>query len=222
VLRYPAVWLRDNCPCAECTDPGSGQKLHDVTDLPVDCAVARAEAAEPDDAIAVTFAPDGHRSVYRRNWLAKHALDGYGDESDGKVLWDTPPPVPEASWPEYTADPATRGRALSAVMRMGFVLLRDVPADPGMVLNVAESFGFARETNYGRLFDVRIEPAPDNLAFTSREILPHTDNPYRIRCRPSSCCTACEPLTRAEIPAWWTGSRQRRPSRQWTGRHSRC
>ena len=36
-----------------------------------------------------------------------------------------------------------------------------------------------RETNYGRLFDVRIEPSPGNLAFTSRAIRPHTDNPYR-------------------------------------------
>ena len=48
-----------------------------------------------------------------------------------------------------------------------------------MVLEVAASFGYVRETNYGRLFDVRVEPSPDNLAYTSREILPHTDNPYR-------------------------------------------
>jgi len=51
-----------------------------------------------------------------------------------------------------------------------------------MVLEVAGSFGFVRETNYGRLFDVRVEnkgPAPGNLAFTSRAIRPHTDNPYR-------------------------------------------
>ena len=44
---------------------------------------------------------------------------------------------------------------------------------------MAASFGFVRETNYGRLFDVRVEPRPGNLAFTSRRILPHTDNPYR-------------------------------------------
>jgi gamma-butyrobetaine dioxygenase len=48
-----------------------------------------------------------------------------------------------------------------------------------MVLEIAASFGFVRETNYGRLFDVRVEPRPGNLAFTSRRILPHTDNPYR-------------------------------------------
>jgi gamma-butyrobetaine dioxygenase len=47
------------------------------------------------------------------------------------------------------------------------------------VLEVAASFGFVRETNYGRLFDVRVEPRPGNLAYTSRRILPHTDNPYR-------------------------------------------
>jgi gamma-butyrobetaine dioxygenase len=65
------------------------------------------------------------------------------------------------------------------VLRWGFVLLRGVPAEAGLVLEVAGSFGFVRETNYGRLFDVRVEPSPGNLAYTSRRILPHTDNPYR-------------------------------------------
>jgi hypothetical protein len=33
-LRFPAVWLRDNCPCPECLDPGTGQKLIDITGIP--------------------------------------------------------------------------------------------------------------------------------------------------------------------------------------------
>ncbi len=52
-------------------------------------------------------------------------------------------------------------------------------AGPGTVLAVAASMGYVRETNYGRLFDVRVEAAPANLAYTSRPIAPHTDNPYR-------------------------------------------
>jgi gamma-butyrobetaine dioxygenase len=44
---------------------------------------------------------------------------------------------------------------------------------------VARSLGYVRETNYGRLFDVRAEPAAANLAFTRLPIAPHTDNPYR-------------------------------------------
>jgi gamma-butyrobetaine dioxygenase len=33
--------------------------------------------------------------------------------------------------------------------------------------------------NYGKLFDVRVEAIPNNLAFTGAAISPHTDNPYR-------------------------------------------
>ena len=65
------------------------------------------------------------------------------------------------------------------MLRLGFVLLRDVPPEPGRVLDVAASFGDVRETNYGRLFDVRVSARPGNLAYTSRAIRPHTDNPYR-------------------------------------------
>ena len=47
------------------------------------------------------------------------------------------------------------------------------------MLTVARTFGFVRETNYGELFDVRVEVDPSNLAFTGVAISPHTDNPYR-------------------------------------------
>ena len=189
MLRFPAVWLRDNCPCTECLDPVSGQKLNDITELPDDVAVSVVEDA--GESVVVTFTPDRHRSVFLRSWLAAHALgdggDGdHGDDRDGRTeddkdLW-SPADLdrrPEESWPCYLGEPADRARALDAVLRWGFVLLHGVPAEPGMVLEVAESFGFVRETNYGRLFDVRVEPRPGNLAFTSRRILPHTDNPYR-------------------------------------------
>ena len=82
----------------------------------------------------MTFNPDGHRSVFRRDWLAAQALAAQG----GAV-----------------ADPRT-----GAVARYGCDLLRGVPVSPGMVLEVAATFGYVRETNYGRLFDVRVEPNP--------------------------------------------------------------
>ncbi len=185
-LRFPAVWLRDNCPCPQCQDPGSGQKLKDITEIPNDLGVAA--SADAGESVLVTFAPDGHRSAFSRAWLAGHELDGYADgdgrTEDDKELWPSAAlaNVPQVSWTRYLDrrdGRSDRIRALADVLRRGFVLLRDVPAEPGTVLEVAASFGFVRETNYGRLFDVRVEPEPDNLAFTSRAILPHTDNPYR-------------------------------------------
>jgi gamma-butyrobetaine dioxygenase len=189
-LRFPAVWLRDNCPCGQCVAPGTGQKLTDITDIPNGLGITRTEEAA--DSVAVTFAPDQHRSVFSRSWLAGHALDRYaggdGRTEDDKELWlaaDLGPEagrLPSAGWRQYLDEPAARARALAAVLRLGFVLLRGVPAGPGAVLEVAATFGFVRETNYGRLFDVRVDDSgttPGNLAFTSRAIRPHTDNPYR-------------------------------------------
>jgi len=40
-------------------------------------------------------------------------------------------------------------------------------------------FGYVRETNYGRLFEVRTEVNPTNLAYTGLGLQAHTDNPYR-------------------------------------------
>src|SRR5689334_10775952 len=159
--------------------------------MPNGVAITRTDHA--GDSVTVTFAPDQHRATFTRSWLAANAPGHDGDEravgdertEDAKELWlaaDLDPAAgrfPVALWPRYLERPAERIRALEAVLRLGFVLLRGVPAEPGLVLAVAASFGFVRETNYGRLFDVRVEPAPGNLAFTSRAIRPHTDNPYR-------------------------------------------
>jgi gamma-butyrobetaine dioxygenase len=187
LLRFPAVWLRDNCPCPDCVAPGTTQKVKDITDMPNGVAITHAGRAH--DSVTVTFAPDQHRATFSQSWLAANAPGGDSDPDerteDAKELWlaaDLDPGTgrfPQASWPRYLDEPAERARALEAVLRLGFVLLRGVPAEPGLVLEVAASFGFVRETNYGRLFDVRVEPAPGNLAYTSRAIRPHTDNPYR-------------------------------------------
>jgi len=80
---------------------------------------------------------------------------------------------------EYVGDPVVKARVLESVLGLGFALLRAVPCREGQVLEVVETVGYVRETNYGRLFDVRVEPDPNNLAFTGARITPHTDNPYR-------------------------------------------
>ncbi|WP_405866640.1 TauD/TfdA family dioxygenase [Streptomyces sp. NBC_01515] len=181
----PLTWLRDNCPCPRCRDPRNGQKLFQITELPTGLAldVVRRTA----DGVEVDWAPDGHRSAYSAQWLTANRPDDGGGSGDrrgenGKTLWvaaDLNGRLPEASWAEYLGDPAVKARVLESVLGLGFALLRDVPCREGQVLEVAETFGYVRETNYGRLFDVRVEPDPNNLAFTGARITPHTDNPYR-------------------------------------------
>ena len=182
-LAAPAIWLRDNCSCERCRH-ANGQKLHGVTDLTSDLRVA--EITEAGEQIRIRFDGDPHEAVFDRGWLADAwpdrgdgRADGDGRTEDAKQTWSAGIEVPECDWPRYLAEPGSRLASLDAVLRQGFVLLHDVPADDGAVLDVAASFGFVRATNYGDLFDVRVEPNPNNLAFTSLPITPHTDNPYR-------------------------------------------
>ncbi|MFI9319838.1 phosphonate degradation HD-domain oxygenase [Kitasatospora aureofaciens] len=175
----PPYWLRDNCPCGECRDPRNGQKLFQIGDLPPDLAIAASK--ELDGNLEVLWS-DGHRSRYPLTWLHDTDEAGDGRTEQGKRLWtaaDFARGIPGADWEAYLTDPAEQAAVLAAVRRSGFALLRGVPTVERQVLRVAESFGYVRVTNYGELFDVRIEPDPNNLAFTNRAIAPHTDNPYR-------------------------------------------
>ena len=133
--------------------------------------------------VRVTFEPDGHQAVFARSWLAAAVADEPADRTeDAKRLWlaaDFSGGLPEGRWERYLAEPGHRAACLASLLTGGFVLLRDVPSVPGTVLEVAGSMGYVRETNYGRLFDVRATADPANLAFSARAIAPHTDNPYR-------------------------------------------
>lgn len=68
---------------------------------------------------------------------------------------------------------------LDSVYRSGFAIIDSIPTHDQALFSVIDLFGYVRETNYGRLFDVRVEPNPSNMAFTSSTLSAHTDNPYR-------------------------------------------
>ena len=171
--RFHALWLRDNCPCAECRHE-SGQRLLDTRTLPDDLAVVGATAS---DDLGVSFS-DGHASRFSADWL--HAFAA-APEPPARTLWGAE--LQHSLSPARHADVAAGGEALrrwlTAVDELGFAILSGCPTEPGTVTRVAELFGFVRETNYGRLFDVKTVVNPTNLAYTGLGLGAHTDNPYR-------------------------------------------
>lgn len=178
-VEIPAMWLRDNAPDPVSRDPTSGQRLFNIVDLPADTRVT--EVTVVGDGLEVVFAPDGHRSRFDLTALldAGSATGLLDYRSEGsKHLWRKAADavVDAFAWQDYLDDPT---RALRAVLEWGFVVLHGVPTELGHVTEVAETFGYVRETNYGRIFEVRVEENPVNLAFTGLAITPHTDNPYR-------------------------------------------
>ena len=104
-------------------------------------------------------------------------------------LWRVPPKAWTAVEAErlavhdyraFHADDDTKRRALLQLVRHGFVRLSGAPAEPGEIETLVAGFGVVRETNYGRLLDVRTRHNAANLADTALALAPHTDNPYRL------------------------------------------
>jgi gamma-butyrobetaine dioxygenase len=189
LFGLPAIWLRVNCPCSRCRDPRTGERLVTITDLPQEVWVTTARQA--GDRVEVEFGPDGHRGVFDVGWLGQftgegHDVGAFGGEDqrteDAKKLWsadDIAPAFPAGSWPLFQAEAAHRQACLSAVIRDGFVVLRDVPAEPGTVLTVAESLGHVRQTSVGPVVDVQIGALPPVQAFTARPLTPRTHQVFR-------------------------------------------
>ncbi|HMH94066.1 MAG TPA: TauD/TfdA family dioxygenase [Streptosporangiaceae bacterium] len=194
----PAIWLRDNCRCAECRDPGTGARLTSVSDLSANVVIAAVH--QTGNRIEIEFGPDRHTGVYDADWLGQfgpaagagpgRAASRYaatagaddGRSEDAKQLWDAAGiagAFPQGSWPLYWAESAHRQACLRAVLRDGFVVLTDMPREADAVLAVAQSIGAVRETECGRVVDVRARACQPAPAGRARPMALRTAAPFR-------------------------------------------
>ena len=182
--RFHAIWLRDNAPDAKTRDPGNGQRLIALRDIPADTVVG--DARVEGESLHVTFAPEGKDVKYDIAWLKAHAYDRAEEHPTGWTApevetWDAAlqTAIPLAEFGAVAQDREALARWLGGVARYGFGKLTGGPVDSGALLKVADLFGYVRETNYGKWFEVRTEVNPTNLAYTGLGLQAHTDNPYR-------------------------------------------
>jgi gamma-butyrobetaine dioxygenase len=172
------LWLRERCQDAATLDLRTGQRLQDPSDLDLRLALTGVAVIGPGR-FRVQFS-DGHSADFlERDIVAEAALVPGDHDLPPPRLWDAALALPgRARWNPAASD-AERAGWLAQFLELGFVIFSGVPVEPGQILQVAAAFGFTRETNFGRLFDVRSTPAACDLAYTAVALDPHTDNPYR-------------------------------------------
>ena len=169
------MWLRDNIPSGR--HRNEGQRTFDITELP---SVEIRDVRLANDQVTIAFGDI--EDTFLGDWL-RHFDFGLADAgvTPTPTLWDASF-QDGISFAEYKILHEDRGALLpwlEHVRDWGFALLTGTPAQPGTVEEVVGLFGHVRETNYGRVFDVVVEPDPANLANTAGRIGMHTDNPYR-------------------------------------------
>jgi gamma-butyrobetaine dioxygenase len=184
-LRFHAIWLRDNAWDAETRDGGNGQRLIALRDIPKDTYVAAAEQLSQSK-INLNFMPEDKTIEYDVAWLQAHAYDRFEMPEKGWLkptieAWDSElmANLPEGDFVKLANDPQACSEWLQQFAKYGFAKVTNGPIEDGALYKVIDLFGYVRETNYGRHFEVRVEDNPVNLAFTGAAIQAHTDNPYR-------------------------------------------
>jgi len=178
--HFSSLWLRDNHP--QDRDPGSGQRLIDVADLPQ--APAIHSVTTGDGSLLVHWDDGSDAACFELAWLARQAT---GAEAAAAVprLWldgarlDAGRDFAWCSYGEAGTDRQARFGWLSRLLSDGLAFLSTVPCEDAAILGAAALAGRVCETNYGVLFDVRAVPQPENLAYSDLGLGLHTDNPYR-------------------------------------------
>jgi hypothetical protein len=179
--EFASVWLRDNLP--EDRDAHSGQRLTDVTALPLEPRIRTATLADTE--VRIVWQEETRVSTFTLDWLYEHseARDRCAQPRVRRWLEGARlSPKHDFAWQPMAAlaaDPQIRLEWLTRLLQDGIAFMGAVAPVEAGILEAMTLVGRIAETNYGLVFDVRAVPEPENLAYSDRGLGLHTDNPYR-------------------------------------------
>ena len=185
-LRYHSTWLRDNSNDPKTRDRNNGQRLISISDIPVNTYIKSALLDKKGKNITLNFLPERKKIKFSTNWLATHAYDKIKNNSK---IWLHPDlktwskatlkSVPIINYKSAKTNKKLFLKWLKSLHRYGFAKMTGCEKKTGTVIKIANLFGYVRETNYGKWFDVKSKTNAVNLAYTNLGLQAHTDNPYR-------------------------------------------
>lgn len=174
--EIPALWLRERSTDPSQLEAMTQQRLFDSHAIDPLIAVTLLEPV--DESRAWLAFSDNHRALYNFDELSNELFE-HSRFPEAKA-WDSTLDMSEVrvDWRQMS-QPEDFLQALRAYLTYGFIVLHDVPCEKESVLEVGRKFGYIKETNFGRYFEVYSRPDGNDLAYRSVHLGPHTDNPYR-------------------------------------------
>jgi len=180
--RFLYIWLRDACRCDLCGEPSFGDRRIVLSELPNTIAPVSFHLNNQNE-LVVLWNHDNHNSVYSSEWLRRHCYSKSErvNRRYRPTLWDgsSLPDIHPFSLLELKESEANLYKMFERLHQFGIVFLHDVPADDG-VRQTASLLGYLRETNYGLVSDIRVEPEARTFADLPEAAPLHTDEAFRI------------------------------------------
>ena len=170
-------WLRERVSGDAYVDKKTQQRLFDPTRLEENIKIEKMKLSK--DFLEVSFNDGVYAKLTIQN-LLKEFLNINQVKHINKIKWDSSlKQLNNFQFKENFFDKKEMYDALTNFYEYGFVIFKNVPIENNFIVNFANSIGSIRRTNFGEFFDVKSKPKPDDLAYTSLALAPHTDNPYR-------------------------------------------
>ncbi len=170
-------WLRERVNGEDFVDKGSQQRLFDPTELEKNIEIKRLNLS--DKFLEISF-NDGVETKFEIHNILREFSNISDIKFIEKIKWDsTLNNLNNFSFKENIFEEKIMYEALLSFYKYGFVIFKDVPTQNNFIVNFANSIGSVRRTNFGEFFNVKSKPNPNDLAYTSLSLAPHTDNPYR-------------------------------------------
>ena len=185
-VRFHSTWLRDNALDPKTRDANNKQRLITLSDIPINISIKSAKLDKTGTNIFLTFLPEKKDLSFSANWLEAHAYDTKQHNEKGWIasnlkIWgnDMLNHIPSVNYKTAKSDKTLLLQWLKSLYHYGFAKMTGGKIESGALIQIADLFGYVRETNYGKWFEVRSEINATNLAYTNLGLQAHTDNPYR-------------------------------------------
>ena len=170
-------WLRERVNGDKFVDIKTKQRLFDPTQIQENIKINDINLS--NDFLEVTF-NDGAFTKLSIQELIKEFSNNNFIKLIKKVEWDSSlNDFNIFEFKENLSEKEEMYNALISFYKYGFVIFKNVPTKDNFLINFANSIGSVRRTNFGEFFNVKSKPNPNDLAYTSLPLAPHTDNPYR-------------------------------------------
>ena len=176
-IEVHPIWLRERVNGKEHLDEKTNQRLFDSSFLE---NIEIKNAIINKNILELTF-NDGVNSKFQVTKLASELLDSENLLNTLKIIkWDSSlKKKPSYTYKYGFFESKEMYNLLKSFYQYGFVIVKNLPTENNFIVDFANSIGSIRTTNFGEYFNVKSIPNPNDLAYTSLALSPHTDNPYR-------------------------------------------
>ncbi|KAL9878527.1 gamma-butyrobetaine dioxygenase [Glossina fuscipes] len=187
LLKYPSVWLRDNCYCNACFHPITKSRIHNWDEFDVNVKAEYLQVNVDTKQIIIDWS-DKHHSVYDLKWLKERAFNEKYRQDYLKHFYR-----PKTQhWPGSDFKRVAQLFNFNSIMNdnnvlrlwleclatYGVAIIKEAPIEKSVVRQLGNRVGFLKSTTYGEEFIVQAKADAKNVAYLSDPLPPHTDLPY--------------------------------------------